>query len=222
MGWRPWGSGVRARGRGSRVLRGLGSRLRAPGSPGKPEGRFCEWEGPGSGSMETPGSPARCVPVAAAAAAAQCPALGTPRMGGSRGARRSQPAGRIREVAPTRGAGSRAGDPDACDFRHPQAREGCWGPGGGEPAEGLMTPRSCGRAEVLLGPLGRIRARSTSACVERARVARRALQSASWGALGAESSQRREQGSEVTARFGTATGLGQPGWKSFAKGPAQP
>ena len=35
--------------------------------------------------METPGSPARCVPVAAAAAAAaaaQCPALGTPRIGG--------------------------------------------------------------------------------------------------------------------------------------------
>lgn len=52
--------------------------------------------------METPGSPARCVAVAAAAAAAQCPALGTPRLGeavargdpGPRGAsgRRPQPA----------------------------------------------------------------------------------------------------------------------------------
>lgn len=64
--------------------------------------------------METQGSPVRCVPVAAAAAAAaQCPALGTPRMGGSRGARRSRPAGRIREAAPIRRAGSTAGDPDA-------------------------------------------------------------------------------------------------------------
>lgn len=33
---------------------------------------------PGSGSMETPGSPARCVAVVAAATAAQCPARGTP------------------------------------------------------------------------------------------------------------------------------------------------
>lgn len=71
-----------------------------------------------------------------------------------------------------------------------------------------MTPRSCGRTEVLLGSLGRTRALSAAARVEQARVAHRALQSASWGALGAESSQRREQGSEVTARFGTATGAG--------------
>lgn len=80
-----------------------------------------------------------------------------------------------------------------------------------------MTPRSCGRAEVLLDSLGRTRARCAPACVERTRVVRRAFQSASWGALGAESSQRREQGSEVTAPFRTATGLGQPVWESFAK-----
>lgn len=51
----------------------------------RPEGRFCEWEGSGVGSMETPGSPAHCLAAAAvvvvavvAAAAAQCPARGTP------------------------------------------------------------------------------------------------------------------------------------------------
>lgn len=56
-----------------------------------------------------------------------------------------------------------------------------------------MTPRSCGRAEVLPGSLGRTRARSAPACVERARVTLRALQLASWGALGAESSQRQSE-----------------------------
>lgn len=85
-----------------------------------------------------------------------------------------------------------------------------------------MTPRSCGRTEVLPSSLGRTRARSAPACVKRARVALRALQSASWGALGAESSQRHERGSEVTARFGTATGLGQPSWKALLRWPAQP
>lgn len=48
---------------------------------------------PGSGSMETQGSPARCV---AAAAAAQCPARGTPQRGEAEAHGDPGPAGRIR------------------------------------------------------------------------------------------------------------------------------
>ena len=117
----------------------------------RPEGRFCEWEGPGVGSMETPGSPAHCVAAAAVvvAAAAQCPARGTPWRGEAE--REDIPAPRGASVY---AAGARAGvsggtvsdlhGMHALLTRHPVPGSPAWVLEEKGSLEQLMTQRSFG------------------------------------------------------------------------------
>lgn len=176
----PSGSGVSPRGRGS-----LGSLLGSGGAARGPargrRGDFVNGKAPGSGSMETPGSPAHSWRWSwrwwwwrrrrHSARRGELPG----------GGRLSERRSRSRGARPGYGAGTCAGGSDPWA---PSPREPCLSPRGEGFTGGVDNPKELWGGRVSRGSLERPRARSVALCAgvkRQGREARRALQAAGWG-----------------------------------------